>query len=171
MNSVDRIQLEKMIRENEVNDCSQDIKNKKHSNLIKDDVNKILLLKSKYNRLQLSNPKQFEQIIISQCKFLHTNYKDIFNKLMKDEINLSTLFKMLEHLKTIENGDKDQHEASYEVGKLLKQIYIDSVLLREQNEKIKENKKNKNKKKKIKEAVKIKNISWNEFKSKNNITI
>lgn len=171
MNSVDRIQLERMIKENEVEDCTQDIKNKKHSNLIKDDVNKMLFLKSKYNRLHLSNPKQFEQIIISQCKFLHTNYTDIFNKIMKDEMNLSTLFKMLEHLKTIENGDKNQHEASYEVGKLLKQIYIDSVLLKEQNEKTKQDKKNRNKKNKIKEAVKIKNISWNEFKSKNNISI
>lgn len=171
MNCVDRLQLERMIKENEVVDCTQEIKNKKHSNLIKDDVNKILFLKSKYNRLELSSPKQFEQIIISQCKFLYTNYTDIFNKIMKNEMNLPMLFKMLNHLKTIENGDKNQHEASYEVGKLLKQIYIDSVLMKENNEKIKKEKRNKNKKNKIKETVKIKNISWSEFKNKNNINI
>ena len=31
-------------------------------------------------------------------------------------------------LKAIEDGDKDQHEASFTVGKLLKELYKDSAL-------------------------------------------
>ena len=34
-------------------------------------------------------------------------------------------------LQAIEEGEIDQHEGSYEVGKLLKELYIDSALRRE----------------------------------------
>ena len=170
MNNNDRLQLEKIIRENNVEDFTESIREKKHSNLIRTDVNKILLLKTKYNRLLLSNYKQFENILISQCKFLYTNYKDIFNKIVKNEMNIGTLNKLLDKLELIESGDKDQHEASYEVGKLLKQIYIDSVILKEQNEKVKNLKKRK-KKAKLPEDKKVKEISWQEFKNQNNISL
>jgi hypothetical protein len=46
----------------------------------------------------------------------------------KDEIDLAILGKLLGVLKMIEDGKVGQHEASVEVGKLLKQIYIDSAL-------------------------------------------
>jgi len=46
----------------------------------------------------------------------------------KDEIDLSILGRLLGVLKLIEDGKVGQHEASVEVGKLLKQIYIDSAL-------------------------------------------
>jgi hypothetical protein len=59
---------------------------------------------------------------------LFNNYTDIFNKVKKDEIDLAILGKLLGVLKMIEDGKVDQHEASVEVGQLLKQIYIDSAL-------------------------------------------
>jgi hypothetical protein len=65
---------------------------------------------------------------VNRCSFLFNNYTDIFNKVKKDEIDLEILGRLLGVLKMIEDGKAGQHEASVEVGKLLKQIYIDSAL-------------------------------------------
>ena len=97
-------------------------------------------------------------MLTSQCSFLFNNYTDIFNKVKKNEINLETLWQLLNILRRIEDGDVDQHAGSYEVGKLLKKIYIDSALAKEN--------KSRSKSKKLKKPVK-RQISWNEFKKLN----
>jgi hypothetical protein len=38
------------------------------------------------------------------------------------------LYQFLDMLKQIEDGDTDQHEASFKIGSLLKEMYIDSAL-------------------------------------------
>ena len=48
-------------------------------------------------------------MLTSQCNFLFNNYTDIFNKVKKDEINLETLWNLLNILKKIEDGNIDQH--------------------------------------------------------------
>jgi len=116
----------------------------------------------------LSNPQQFDAICTSRCSFLFNNYTDIFNKLKKDEIDLGILSKLLFVLKLIETGKLDQHEGSYEVGKLLKQIYVDSALrkaehLDKQHEKHETREKNS---KKPKNLPPPKNISWDQYKKK-----
>jgi hypothetical protein len=45
-----------------------------------------------------------------------------------EEIDMKMLMDFLRVLKKIEDGVVDQHEGSYEIGKLLKNIYIDSAL-------------------------------------------
>ena len=50
------------------------------------------------------------------------------NKIKKDEIDLVILFQFLDVLDKIERGELDQHEGSFEVGTLLKKIYVDSAL-------------------------------------------
>ena len=72
----------------------------------------------------------------------------------------SILNKILNCLEKIENGNCDQQEASFEVGSLLKQLYIDSAL---QNAKKLESNENIEK-----ETIKVepKNISWAEYKIK-----
>ena len=69
-------------------------------------------------------------MLVSQCNFLFTNYTDIFNKVKKEEIILGTLWDLLDVLKNIEDGRLDQHDGAYEVGKLLKSIYIDGALMK-----------------------------------------
>jgi hypothetical protein len=88
----------------------------------------LLNLKREYARLAKTNPDQFDMMCVNRCSFLFNNYTDIFNKVKKDEIDLSILGRLLGVLKLIEEGKVGQHEASVEVGKLLKQIYIDSAL-------------------------------------------
>ena len=48
--------------------------------------------------------------------------------MIKNEINMKIMYRFLDVLSTIENGEKDQHEASYEIGMLLKQLYIDKKI-------------------------------------------
>ena len=130
MNKLERLDLQKMIKANDVVDCTEDIRDKKHSKKIRDDVTKMIELKKKYMRLSKSNPDQFDTMCVSQCNFLFTNYTDIYNKVKKEEIKLATLWQLLDVLKRIEDGIIDQHTGAFEVGKLLKSIYIDGALMK-----------------------------------------
>lgn len=127
---MDRLQLNKMIDANHVQDCTEEIRAKQHSDKIRNDVHRLLELKKKYSRLSKSNPTQFDTMCVSQCSFLFNTYTDIFNKVKKDEINLEILGRLLQVLKKIELGELDQHTGAYEVGMLMKTIYIDGALLK-----------------------------------------
>jgi hypothetical protein len=88
---------------------------------------------------------------------LFTYYTDIFNKIRKGEIDIGILNKFLDVLRKIEDGDLDQHEGSFMVGSILKELYIDSALkksekLDEQTEKAPEPKR-----------AEIK-VTWKQFK-------
>ena len=126
---------------------------------IKEEVDVLLQLKKDYHELAKSNPSDFDTICTNKCSFLFNNYTDIYNKVKKDEINLSILLRLLNVLHSIEEGAVDQHEGSFEVGKLLKQIYIDSALRKA--EKLNEDSENTETKKTVEQ------ISWSEFKKQN----
>ena len=159
MDPADRLNLQKMIKANDVEDCTDNIRSNKHSDLIKQDVEKLLALKNRYFRLKVSNPNQFDAMCVSKCQFLFNNYTDIFNKVKKDEIDLNILANFLSILKKIENQEIDQHEGAFMVGKLLKEIYIDSAL--KKSEKLdKHNKKSSNN-----PTKKPKKISYRDFKN------
>jgi hypothetical protein len=146
-----RLQLQKMIKANDVEDMTELIRDLKHSVLLRDDINKLILLMTKYG----NNSDDLYSFAVTECTFLFTYYTDIFNKIRKNEIDLKILFKFLDVLKEIENGDLDQHEGSFVVGKLLKEMYIDSALR-------KADKLNENNIPVIK--VEPKNINWKSFK-------
>jgi hypothetical protein len=85
---------------------------------------------------------------------------EIFNKIKKDELNLQILYQLLEVLKQIEEGQLDQHAGAFEVGKLLKTMYIDSALIKaERTDK-------KTGEKKVVAKAKEKKITWAEYKAK-----
>ena len=133
MDDKQRLQLNKMIKANDVEDVTESIREKKHSMLIKADIEMMLSTKREYSRLAKSNPAQFNSILEKRCNFLFTNYTDIFNRLKKDELNLNIMSDFISVLKRIEDGEIDQHEGAYTIGKLLKDIYIDSALQRSAN--------------------------------------
>jgi hypothetical protein len=162
LNDEQRLNLQKMIQANSSEDYTEHIKNSKHSQLIKTDVANLLFIKKKYNDLLTTNPDEFDNKCVSECQFLFNNYTDIFNKVKKDLIDLNILGHFLEILKKIEDGNIDQHEGSYLVGELLKKIYIDSALRREQ--KI-DNEQKSNKKKSRKKLNDPKNISYKQYKT------
>jgi hypothetical protein len=94
-----------------------------------------------------------------QCQFLFNYYTDIYNKIKKDEIDLRILNQFLNVLRRIEDGELDQHEGSFVVGKLLKELYIDSAL--KKADKINAQYEDE-KEEELEPAV---NISWKQYKS------
>ena len=154
MNTSEKLNLKKLIREYKHESTTEKIRTLKHSLKIREDVTKIIELKKKYNRV---DAKTLRNMVEKQCFFLYTKYTNIFNKVYKENIDLNLLNNFLKILQTIEDGECDQHEASYKVGQLLKKIYIDSAV-READRKDKKYKKEK------KPVKKPKKISWKEYK-------
>ena len=124
MDDNQRLHLQKMISANNVEDQTGMIRELKHSHVLRENVNTLVLLKKKHG----DNMEALNMEAMTECPFLHTYYTDIYNKIRKDEIDLSILFQFLDVLQKIEDGKLDQHKGSFEVGNLLKKIYIDSAL-------------------------------------------
>ena len=155
MDDKQRLQLNKMINANDVENVTDDIRAKKHSILIEKDINTMMRLKTETGSL---NNSETELLLEANCAFLYEHYTDIFNRLKKDELNLDIMAKFLHVLKKIENSDIDQHEGAFLIGKYLKEIYIDSALQR--GNKLDE------KFSKTDETKELpKNISWTQFKT------
>lgn len=155
MNENERIALNKMISENDVQDQTKKIRTLKHSELIKQDVFTLQKLKSQYSRTQ--NTQVFKDMCVSRCSFLFNNYTDIYNRLVKDEIDMNILAKLLFFLKKIEDGELDQHTGSFEVGKVLKELYIDSAIKRGDKSDAEDSEN-----KQVEKPAK--NVSWHQFK-------
>ena len=152
-----RLQLQKMVGANaDFVDQTEQIRQLKHSHLLLENINNLIMLKAKY----LDNPEQLHLEAVNECYFLFTYYTDIYNKIRKDEIDLKILFQFIDVLQKIENGLLDQHEGSFEVGTLLKKIYVDSAL--KKAEKLNANANaNENDNESVKPQV---DISWKQFK-------
>ena len=127
MNLDERLLLSKMIKANDVSDQTSKIRELKHSHQLQEDINKLLKLK---HRCQ--NDPNFNEKAIEECPFLFSSYTDIFNKIKKDEIDLRILNRFLNVLRDIEDENIDQHEGSYVIGSLLKELYVDSALKKSQ---------------------------------------
>ena len=151
MNETQRIQLSNMVRENNVLDQTPLIRQLKHSKIMRDNVNTLIDLKAII-------PKDELNIVAAEkCSFLFTYYTDIYNKLRKDEIDVDILFQLIDKLEAIEEEKLDQHEASFEVGTILKKIYVDSALRKaEKLDKLYE--------KDVEPVREVENISWKDFK-------
>jgi hypothetical protein len=124
-----RLNLQRMMKENDVAETTDQIRALKHSKLIRQDVKHMKSLKKKYTRLSYD---QFKQIATTQCNFLFNNYTNIFNRLVSDELDYNIMHQFIDVLEEIENGKLDQHEGSYQIGMILKKLYIDSALKREE---------------------------------------
>jgi len=119
-----RLQLQKMVKANNVEDQTELIRELKHSYLLQDDINSLLKIKAKHG----NDETKIHQEGMEECSFLFTYYTDIYNKVRKDEIDLRILNQFLNVLRQIEDGLIDQHDGSYMVGQLLKELYVDSAL-------------------------------------------
>ena len=157
MDDKQRLQLSDMIKTNNVEDQTGLIRNLKHSQILRNEINTMVLLKEKYK----GDAEKINSECVNDCAFLFTYYTDIFNKVRKDEIDINILDKFLDVLRQIENNELDQHEGSFAIGTLLKKLYIDSALKR--SEKLDAN----SEKTPEPRRADIK-VSWNQFKNMNN---
>jgi hypothetical protein len=160
-----------MINEHNVIDKTDMIRRIKHSSILRNEVNEMIELKKVYkDDLTFNN---FREEAMNKCNFLFQYYTDIFNKLKNDELDVNMLFQFLDILEKIEKGNLNQHEASFQVGSILKNMYIDSAVKRVENLEKKEANENTEKMDKIETTTtqtrKSKDISWKHFKKIKNI--
>lgn len=160
MNKQESLDLKRLINETQCENNTENIRKLKHSVLIRNDIRNLENLKKTNVSLRKSNSDEFNEVCQKECNFLFNNYTDIFNKIIKDEIDLRIMTKLLICLKLIEDGNVDQHEGSVMVGKILKELYIDSAIKRGENLD------------KEREAERVepnsgKKMSWKDFKSLN----
>ena len=148
-----RLQLQKMIKANNVEDQTELIRELKHSHLLQNDINNLIMLKAKYR----NNQDKIHEEGMNECGFLFTYYTDIYNKIRKDEIDLKILNQFLNILRRIEDGEIDQHEGSFIIGTLLKELYVDSALRKAE-------KLNQDEQEEIVQPREVVNISWRDFK-------
>jgi len=164
LNSKERLDLKKLISESsDCTDNTQHIRNVKHSVLIRNDIRTVENLKMKERKLFENDKDAFRTLCEKNASFLSTMYLDIFNRLLKNELDLTIMTKLLTVLKLIEDGKVDQHEGSVMVGKILKELYIDSAIKHGDNlDKQREGEVDGQEKA---EPVEGKKISWKEFKN------
>jgi hypothetical protein len=124
MDDKQRLQLQDMIKINNVEDQTELIRELKHSQILRNDVNKMILLKAKYR----GDDDKIYNECVNECNFLFKFYTDIFNKVRKNEIDINILNQFFDTLRKVEDGELNQHEGSFMIGTLLKELYIDSAL-------------------------------------------
>jgi hypothetical protein len=125
----DRLDLKRIMdNQDDYQDNTDYIRNVKHSVLIHQNIESLEKLKIKHKEMYNSNPEEFRALAVETCPFLSSNYVDIFNKILKNEIDLNIMVRVLSVLKMIEDGKLNQEEGSIMVGKLLKEMYIDSAI-------------------------------------------
>lgn len=163
LTSQDRLNLKNLIKESDCEDNTESIRHLKHSVIMRDEIYKLELLKKTKHTIAETDPALFKELAQTECAFLYNNYMDIFNKILKDEINLQTMSKFLIVLKMIEDGKVDQHEGSAMVGQILKELYLDSAVRCADNlDKANESENE------IVAKVDGHHISWNEYKKMSN---
>lgn len=118
-------QLKKMIESNNTSDQTEEIRSLKHSKDIRDSIKKLITLKMDKRDLLLSDKDAFEVEALSVAGFLFYNYFQLYNQIIKEDLDMNIMNKFLDVLSQIEDGVVDQHEGSFMVGKMLKEIYID----------------------------------------------
>lgn len=159
----DRLNLKKLVDNAECENNTGEIRRLRHSMKIREDVRRIEVIKRVNGIMRETDFAQYEALCIQKCRFLYDNYNEIFNKIIKDELDLQIMSKMLVVLKMIEDEKVDQHEGSVLVGKLLADLYLDSAVKRaDKLDKEYESMK----------AVPVegKKISWKEYKMRNDLS-
>lgn len=170
LSSQEKIDLKRLITENDSPDNTECIRKLKHSVFLKQDLDQFALLKVEHfgslpndlstiskEKLQIIQDA-FENSAQIKCKFIYDMYPDIFKKMIKNELDFGIFIKVIQVLKLIEEEKTDQHEASVIVGKILKDMYIDSAVRHANHldEVYKDDKE---------EAIQGKTTTWKEYKN------
>lgn len=120
MNAEEKEILNEMINKNNTIDNTETIREKKITKVLRKEIAFI-----KYIKSQHLDKKRIEFETQKSCPTLFNDYNNIYTKILENKINYNILYKFLNELEKIENNELNQHEASYNIGKLLKEIYID----------------------------------------------
>lgn len=122
MNDSQKLQLHELMKQNNTIDNTQLIRELKHSVLLRENIQRMMDLKHTVQEPDLKNRCQEE------CYFLYEKYTALYHRLYKNRVDMSILDTFLQVLSKIEDGVCTQQEASFEIGTLLKQLYVDPEL-------------------------------------------
>jgi hypothetical protein len=156
----ERQQLTELIGKSDCQDNTEFIRNTKPSSNIMKDVRRLEALSNEQETLRLLDPENYLELCKKECNFLYTHYTEIFNKLLKDELDLTIMARFVVILKMIEDNVVDQHEGSVLVGKILKELYLDSAIKR--SDKLDKQYPSENKKQEP-----TREISWKQYRKMN----
>ena len=131
------LKLSQMINQSDhYEDNTEAIRKIKHSNTIRENMKLLTQYRNDNVDLQRLNYDEFVENAKTVSFFLYEAYTDIFFKVLKNEIDEEIMNRLLDVLHMIEESKVDQQEGSVLVGKILKELYIDSATKR--TEKMKE---------------------------------
>jgi hypothetical protein len=149
MDMNDLAQLKQMAESPKFVDMTDKIRDVKHSGLLRTAIDHMMTFKRENAELLKTDKVLFEDRLMKENNFLFMNYMELYNLLLKNEMNMSIMNQLLACLESIERGECDQTEASVRVGTLLKSIYIDSVIKDTPEKKV----------------VPVKDVSWSSYKA------
>ena len=92
MGDKERLQLNNMLKENDVLDQTELIRELKHSVIFKKEVALLLNLMKKYP----SDPEALHAEAMIECSFLFSYYTDLYNKIRKNEIDIKILYQFID---------------------------------------------------------------------------
>ena len=162
MNLEEKLNLKKMLAQSQdFIDHTDDIRRLKHSGLLLDSMRDIEKLKRSKEEFRKNDPDGFIELCKTEAPLMYNLYTDLFNKLVKDELNLVIMVKLIRILELIEQGQVDQNEGSVMVGKVLKEMYVDSAL--RLGEKLDKQREDENPTPVV-QQIEPKNIRWSNWK-------
>ncbi len=152
----EKLELKKLVENADCENNTDTIRRLKHSNKILTDL---IIVEKLKKEIPADDKDQLLMACQTNAPFLFENYPDILNRQIKNELNMLIMAKFIRILNMIEDNEIDQHEGSALVGKILKELYIDSAVRRGENL---DNEHDSN------TPVKIegKNVSWKKWKTK-----
>jgi hypothetical protein len=163
MNLEEKLNLKKMLAQSQdFVDHTEDIRRLQHSKLLLDSMREIEKLKRSKSDVRKNDPDGFFEMCKTVAPLMYNLYTDLFNKLVKDELNLVIMIKLIRILELIEQGQVDQNEGSMMVGKILKEMYVDSAM--RLGEKLDKQREEENPTQPV-EKPEPKNISWRAWKN------
>jgi hypothetical protein len=105
-------------------DNTSGIREAKHSSPLLADIRKMGDLRKRYANLRESAPDEYLNAFQRECRYIYTKFPDVFDRVVKNDMNLDVFEKIVMILKMIEDGKVNQSEASALVGKLSQKLFF-----------------------------------------------
>ena len=104
LNDNERLKLKEMINEMGSEDNTEQIRRVRHSVILRDEIRKLDTFRKANISLRDTDPAKFTSECQNISNFLYTKYTDLFNRILKDELDFEIMTKLLIILKLIEDG-------------------------------------------------------------------
>ena len=111
-------------------------------------------LRKRYANLRESAPDEYLNVFQRECRYIYTKFPDVFDRVVKNDMNLDVFEKIVMILKMIEDGKVNQSEASALVGKLSQKLFFNGESTAAEQQQVE----------KVEEEVVNTGLSWKEYK-------